>query len=223
MTECNTTPSQSRSSATRKYFIIGLPRTATTSVCVAALKLGFKTAHTAYVKEAFEQAEVIADTPIFCDYPQLAEQYPAAKFIYLTRKPEKWLPSIKQLLQRMYVNLQRQDGGFNPILKRCYNEVFFPLTLDNIDSDDFLLGCYVQHQTQIEKYFKSAPERLLTIDVSEAGSFATFTRFLNASNNVNEDAGFEVVNTGNKVTTWKSIKHPLKVESTRNGKVDSGL
>ena len=78
----------------QKIFIIGLPRTATTSVCVAMLELGFKTAHTAYTNQAMNDAQVIADTPVFCDYQLLDKTYPNAKFIYLTREFSSWLPSI---------------------------------------------------------------------------------------------------------------------------------
>jgi len=112
-----------------KIFIIGLPRTATTSVCLAMLGLGFKTAHNAYTEHAFNEAQVIADTPVFCDYQRLDKHFPTSKFIYLTRETQNWLPSIKQLLQRMIVNLQRTDGGFNPHLKRCYNEMFHCFSL----------------------------------------------------------------------------------------------
>ena len=49
----------------QKIFIIGLPRTGTTSVCVAMLELGFYVAHTAYTDRSFTEAQVIADTPIF--------------------------------------------------------------------------------------------------------------------------------------------------------------
>ena len=75
-----------------KIFIIGLPRTGTTSVCAAMLDLGFRVAHTAYTDRSFNEAQVIADTPIFCDYQHLDKAYPDAKFIYLTRTMDKWLP-----------------------------------------------------------------------------------------------------------------------------------
>jgi hypothetical protein len=80
-----------------KIFIIGLPRTGTTSVCAAMLTLGFRVAHTAYTVRAFDEAQVIADTPIFNDYQQLDQAYPKAKFIYLERSLKNWLPSIQQL------------------------------------------------------------------------------------------------------------------------------
>ncbi|MFQ3195483.1 MAG: hypothetical protein ACI9N3_002317, partial [Colwellia sp.] len=51
-----------------KIFIIGLPRSGTTSICAAMLELGYTVAHTAYTQKTFDQAQVIADTPIFADF-----------------------------------------------------------------------------------------------------------------------------------------------------------
>ncbi|PAJ74024.1 sulfotransferase family protein [Pseudoalteromonas sp. NBT06-2] len=204
----------------QKIFIIGLPRTATTSVCVAMLKLGFKTSHTAYTKESMDTAQVIADTPIFCDYQKLDIEYPNAKFIYLERKCSSWLPSIRQLLTRMLKNLQRTDGGFNPTLKRCYNTVFSPITIDNIGKDDFLLSCYQAHQQGIYNYFKNREQDLLTIDVSDENSFQALLAFLDIDARQTDLKGFERINIGGKVTAWKQIKSPLKIEATKKGKVD---
>ncbi|MCJ8305169.1 sulfotransferase family protein [Shewanella sp.] len=204
----------------QKVFIIGLPRTATTSVCVATLSLGFKTAHTAYTQRAMDEAQIIADTPIFCDYQQLDKIYPNAKFVYLTRESDKWLPSIRQLLERMYTNLQRSDGGFNPILKRCYNGVFEPLTLDNIAKDSFLLECYQRHYQGALDYFNGREQDLLIIDVAHSDSFQQLADFLDVTD-IEPWQNFEHINIGGKVTAWKKIKHPLKVEATEKGKIDS--
>ncbi|MBL4816227.1 MAG: sulfotransferase family protein, partial [Shewanella sp.] len=200
--------------------IIGLPRTATTSVCVATLSLGFKTAHTAYTQRAMDEAQIIADTPVFCDYQQLDKVYPNAKFVYLSRESDKWLPSIRQLLERMYTNLQRSDGGFNPILKRCYNEVFEPLTLDNIAKDSFLLECYQRHYQGALDYFSGREQDLLIIDVAHSDSFQLLADFLDVTD-IEPWQNFEHINIGGKVTAWKKIKHPLKVEATEKGKIDS--
>ncbi|NMP32525.1 sulfotransferase family protein [Thalassotalea sp. M1531] len=185
------------------------------------LELGFKTAHTAYTKECFKKAQVIADTPIFCDFIKLDQQYPNSKFINLTRKTDDWLPSIRQLLERMYVNLQRNDGGFNPHIKRCFNEVFKPLTQENIASDDFLIDCYQRHQRAILNHFKQRKSDLLSINIGESGSYQKLLAFLNLPED--HDKNFEVINKGGKVTAWNKIKHPLKIESTRNGRIDNAL
>ena len=208
---------------TSKIFIIGLPRTATTSVCLAMLGLGFKTAHNAYTELAFSEAQVIADTPIFCDYQQLDKHFPNSKFIYLTREAPSWLPSIKQLLQRMIVNLQRSDGGFNPHLKRCYNDVFSPLTADNIAQDDFLLECYQRHQQGVFTYFQNRASDLLTIDVSDTTSYQQLLTFLNIAPEQGRASGFEKINIGGKVKAWQDINNVLKIESTNKGRIDKVL
>ena len=206
-----------------KVFIIGLPRTATTSVCLAMLEQGFKTAHNAYTQESFTQAVVLADTPIFCDYQKLDAHFSNSKFIYLTREPALWLPSIKQLLQRMMVNLQRNDGGFNPHLKRCYNEIFFPLTVDNIESEAFLLDCYTRHQQGVVDYFKDRPQDLLTIDVSDESSYLAMLAFMNVDSDKAREGGFKQINIGGKVRAWQHLNNSLKVESTHKGKIDKKL
>ena len=206
-----------------KIFIIGLPRTATTSVCLAMMEQGFKTAHNAYTQHTFLQAEVLADTPIFCDYQNLDRHFLGSKFIYLVREAEQWLPSIKQLLQRMFTNLQRTDGGFNPYLKRCYNEVFSPLTEKNINDDQFLLACYERHQQGIESYFKRRTADILTINVNDNNSYVTLLDFLNIERSKGREGGFKKINLGGKVKAWQGLNNKHKVESTNKGKIDTTL
>lgn len=193
-----------------KVYVIGLPRTGTTSFCAAMLDLEFTVAHTAYTKRSMTDAQVIADTPIFCDYKILHQQYPDAKFIYLTRSLELWIPSIKQLLQRMHKNVTRTDGGFNPTLKRCFQKVFSPLTIENINSEEFLKNCYLKHEQEIALYFKEQPDMLLTIDISDHDSYKKLTDFLELDAPIGT---FERMNTGGKITAWNGIKHPLKIDA----------
>ncbi len=204
----------------QKIFIIGLPRTATTSTCSALLDLGYRVAHTAYTRECFDNAQVIADTPVFNDYPRLDKAYPGSKFIYLHRERSLWLPSIRQLLQRMYVNISNPDGGFNCHLKRCFSETFSPFTLENIENVDFLSLCYARHQSAVERYFKHRPNDLLTIDISRDGSYQKLLDFLEIETTQGE---FAKLNVGAKVTAWNKLRHPNKVESTRCGRIDKNL
>ncbi len=196
--------------ASEKIFIIGLPRTGTTSICAALLDLGYTVAHTAYTPLCMEKAQAIADTPIFCDYQTLYQQYPNAKFIQLRRELTLWLPSIRQLLERMFLNVTRTDGGFNPILKRCYQKVFTPLTLENIASDQFLISCYERHQSSIDEFFSEKPEQLLSIDVSKTSSYQKLVNFLALDKPIKS---FEKINVGGKITAWNKIKHPLKIDA----------
>ena len=203
----------------KKIFIIGLPRTGTTSVCAAMLSLGYKVAHTAYTDKTFENAEVIADTPIFCDYQHLDNAYPNAKFIYLERSLEKWLPSIQQLLLRMHNNLSRDDGGFNPIIKRCYLDTFAPYSLENINSLEFLTTRYQRHFAQAQQYFQQRKEDFLSIDISANNSFKQLIKFLELEEDSLATKTFEKLNVGGKVTAWKDIKSDLKIDSTNKGRV----
>ena len=202
-----------------KLFIIGLPRTGTTSVCHTFLELGYKTAHTAYTKQCFNDAQVIADTPIFNDFIALDKQYPNSKFIYLERELTLWLPSIRQLLQRMFNNLSREDGGFNPHIKRCYFETFHNLTVENIACDNYLKQQYLQHFEQAHNYFKNRERDFLSINISHKSSFERLCLFLGCLM-TNDLKDFEKMNIGGKVTAWNNIKHPYKVASTANGKID---
>ena len=198
-----------------KIFIIGLPRTGTTSVCASLLELGFSVAHTAYTQQTFSQAQAIADTPIFNDFALLDSAYPNSKFIYLTRELTLWLPSIQQLLQRMAANLLRNDGGFNPIIKRCYLNTFTPFTVTNINNMEFLERCYQQHQKQVLQHFQACPEKLLTIDISQVNAYQQLCRFLLLPE---KQERFQAMNKGGKITAWNELTHPRKIPSTNKGR-----
>ncbi|MCQ8876722.1 sulfotransferase family protein [Pseudoalteromonas shioyasakiensis] len=201
-----------------KIFIIGLPRTGTTSVCHSFLQLGYTCAHTAYTKQCFTDAQVIADTPIFNDYQYLDTLYPGSKFIYLQRSMDLWLPSIRQLLSRMFVNLTRADGGFNPHIKRCYLNIFKNFSAENIANDAYLEQSYSTHLKAAEHYFEQRQADFLKIDISDTDSFIKLCDFLHCA--TPSHAQFEKMNIGGKVTAWNAIKHPLKIASTASGKID---
>ncbi len=206
-----------------KIFIIGLPRTSTTSLCMTMLELGFTTAHTAYTQKTISDAQVLADSPIFCDFKDLDKFYPKAKFIYLERDLTLWLPSIRQLLKRMLVNLQRNDGGFNIHIKRSFKQVFPDLNEDKLGQDSFLLSCYKNHKDSVITHFAQRPEDLLFIDLSQTKDFSRLLSFLDIAAKQSPIKGFPHINKAGKVTAWKQIKHPLKIESTRAGKIDKEL
>lgn len=196
--------------------MLGLPRTGTTSVCAAALELGFKTAHTVYIQATLDAAEFIADTPVFHDYDTLLAEFPNAKFIYLERDLANWLPSIKVLLSRMTDRLLTEHGGFFPSLKRCYGEVFYPLTTKSMLDDNHLTARYFAHRDAVLAFFERIDNPHLIINLSDPQSYQQFCHFLEKA----PKDGFEQLNVNGKVTAWKQIKSPLKLDSTRNGKAD---
>ncbi|WP_283235443.1 sulfotransferase family protein [Pseudoalteromonas spongiae] len=202
--------------SSQKIFVLGLPRTGTTSVCAAALALGFKTTHTVYIQSTLDSAEFVADTPVFNDYEALLQQYPTAKFIYLERDLASWLPSIKVLLTRMADRLLTEHGGFFPSLKRCYGEVFYPLNKQTMLDDAHLTQCYLSHKAKVMDFFQRIDNQHLVVNLSDDNSYQQFCSFLGKQ----EKGGFEQLNVNGKVTAWKQIKSPLKLDSTRNGKAD---
>ncbi|WP_394174555.1 sulfotransferase [Thalassotalea litorea] len=200
-----------------KLFVVSLPRTATTSFCLAMLEQGFRVAHTAYILEAFQNAQIIADTPVFNDYIALDNQYPQAKFVYLERDEQQWLASIRQLLSRMQTNLQRPDGGFNPILKRCYHEVFGHFSASDLNCDQYLLDCFTRHQNHLTEYFANRDNDFIRL---QPGDNLWWQKVSELIKQPLTNAPFPHVNIGSKVTKWNELKHPLKIDSTRNGRCD---
>ncbi|WP_248289573.1 sulfotransferase [Thalassotalea sp. Y01] len=205
-----------------KIFIIGLPRTATTSVCVAMLDLGFNVAHTCYTKRCLAEANVIADTPVFSDYQGLDKAFPGSRFIYLERDMQPWIASIRRLLQRMHDNLVRQHGGFNPYIKHSFLQVFSPYSADMLQQDSLLANCYRRHQQQVFNYFQGREQDLLSIKVSDADAFGRLCAFVGVDAPA-EHPGFKPINVAGKVIAWNKIRHPNKVDSSHRGRIDADL
>jgi hypothetical protein len=198
-----------------KLFIIGLPRTGTTSISVALLDYGFKVAHTAYTKRAFELADVVSDAPCFADYKELDQLFPDSKFVYLDRALEHWGPSMQMLLNKMLPELAPKSGYLNPVLKRCINKTFAPLTTDNPLDTGHLERCYLAHQQEVFRYFSSRND-LLKIDISHSASLQKLLAFLGINSEGTRE--FPHLNIGKLVDNWKEYKHPNKVNSLSAGK-----
>ena len=198
-----------------KLFIIGLPRTGTTSISVALLDYGFKVAHTAYTKQAFELADVIADAPCFADFKELDKLFPHSKFVYLDRALASWVPSMQMLLAKMLPELPPKTGYLNPVLKRCMQATFAPLTTENPLDQQHLEQCYLGHQQAVFDYF-SQRDDFLAIDLSRTGSLKQLLEFIGINST---DAGeFPRLNIGKQVDSWKAIKHPNKINALSAGK-----
>lgn len=196
-----------------KLFIIGLPRTGTTSISVSLLE-HFKVAHTAYTKRAFELADVISDCPCFSDYQQLDVLFPGSKFVYLQRPLDQWLPSIQMLLNKMLPNLNGANY-LNPILKRSFAQTFDLYNVDTPLDSTHLATCYERHEKRVRDYFYGR-DNLLSIDISQLNSMPQLLDFLDLSHSGVER--FPHLNIGKRVDNWKEIKHPHKVNPNAAGR-----
>jgi hypothetical protein len=197
-----------------KIFIIGLPRTGTTSISVALLGYGFKVAHTAYTKRAFELADVVSDAPCFSDYQHLDNLFPGSIFIYLDRPLEKWIPSMQMLLGKMLPELSPKTGYLNPVLKRCFESTFAISTATDPACALHLQSCYRAHQQEVFSYF-AENSNFLTIDISHPQSLKALLSFLSIEDKNAQD--FPRLNKGKQVDNWKQFKHPNKVNSLSAG------
>jgi hypothetical protein len=204
----------SKISTFNKIFIIGLPRTGTTSVSAALLDYGFKVAHTAYTKRAFELADVISDAPCFCDYKELDKLFPGSKFVYLERSLEYWIPSIQMLVKKMLPELDPTGGYLHPVLKRSFNTIFALSTTRDLNEAHFT-QCYLNHQNAISDYF-SGRNDLLKINISDYGSLRSLLGFLGI-NDLGSNA-FPHLNIGKQVDNWKQLKHPNKINALAAGR-----
>jgi hypothetical protein len=218
-----------------KLFIIGLPRTGTTSISIAMLDYNFKVAHTAYTKQAFKLADVLSDSPCFCDYKKLDILFPGSKFVYLDRALADWIPSIQMLLKKMQTNLEPKTGIFHPVLKRSFNEVFNLYIKKSFDKDnpteeacsknlilnakafdeEYLAACYRAHKNQVFEYFANRDD-LLVININHKEGLNRLLTFLNIPHK--KDCQFPHINIGKHVSGWREYKHTNKVNALSAGK-----
>lgn len=191
-----------------KLFVIGLPRTGTTSISVAMLEYDFKVAHTAFTKHAFELADVVSDAPCFSDYKELDKQFPDSRFVYLDRDVDKWIPSAQMLLKKMEARLDPVTGVFSPVLKRSFNEVFALTSTDDPHTTEHLEACYLKHKAAVFEYFAGRDD-FFSVNLSHKGSLASLLGFLGLEVKGSED--FPHLNIGRHVSGWREHKHPNKV------------
>ena len=199
-----------------KLFIIGLPRTGTTSISVALLEY-FKVSHTGYTKRAFELADVISDCPCFSDYQQLDGLFPESKFVYLQRSLEQWLPSIQMLLNKMLPSLH-SETYVNPILKRSFGQTFDLFNVTSPLEETHLSTCYQRHEQGVIDFFHGR-DNILNIDINQVDSLSKLLGFLDLQHSGDEQ--FPHLNMGKLVDNWKDIKHVHKINPNRAGREGS--
>ncbi|WP_372942014.1 sulfotransferase [Shewanella sp.] len=212
------------------------PCTGTTSVSVALLEQGLTVAHQAFTKQAFMLADAVSDAPCFSDYQQLDKLFPNAKFVYLDRQLDKWLPSMQMLLGRMLIHLDKDKGRFHPVMKRSFNHCFDIWQVDDVFDSAHLTACYQRHQQQVLSYF-AGRDNFISIDISVDGSLATLLQFIDLPHLLNmplqqpseecqsssfgqlnfPQLSFPQLNMGRNVASWDEYKHPNKISANASG------
>lgn len=131
----------------KRFFGIGLPRTATNSLAEALRLLGRESVkhepNTARPTWLREHTDFVGGIP--WAYADLEKYLPDAKFILTTRTVEDWLGSVDWLW--------RQKGTGHPYLRGIFD-------LDEFD-EDMLVEMFFHHHRSILRYFQNKPEKLL--------------------------------------------------------------
>ncbi|WP_370980983.1 sulfotransferase [Agaribacterium sp. ZY112] len=194
-----------------KIFIISLPRSGTTSACLYLLDCGLKVAHTAYNHAAIEAADVIADTPVFVDYAELALRYPNARFVYLERPLDEWTASIKRLLGSMRKQWHKPDGILNPVLKRCFQNCFPKFESNMPHSHTYLQQCYLEHREKLEVFVNANRKEILFLPIKDEDAGSRLAQFCDTTH-INNDHALPHVNKGRRISYWQAVEHNNKIE-----------
>ncbi len=198
-----------------KIFGIGLSRTGTTSLGVALLYLGIRTAHYVTDDQTYRQARALLDTPVFVDFEKLDKQYPGSRFIYTQRDPDAWVDSFRDKLLDGPMN-QRQDTrnphpphAFTRMNQRVYRELFG--RIDGL-TDAVLRDGFLRHRDRVMQYFSGRSDDLLVITIDEDDDESTWNRLC-------EFVGLEIPGSfprfaNRSAMLWAEIVHPCKVNTT---------
>src|SRR5690606_20621874 len=118
----------------------------------------------------------------------LDQYFPNAKFILTVRdSPEQWYNSLVKFHSKLWAD------GINPptsedLKKAKYiykgfayksSKVIFNTPDDDSYNKEILLEYYTNHNYQVMEYFRSKPEKLLVINVSNDNDYIRLCDFLN--------------------------------------------
>lgn len=186
----------------RKVFCVGRNKTGTTSLEAALASLGYQVGLQArgemlvhdWARRDFRRlaafcqtADAFQDVPFSYDYTYQAldMHFPGSKFILTLRaSPEEWYESLVRFQMRLF-KLDRLPTVED--LKR--SEYRYPgflwdtarlrgLDDTNLYDRDLYIARYLNHNRQIQEYFRHRPEDLLVLDVSAPDAMARLCRFL---------------------------------------------
>lgn len=140
--------------------------------------------------ELAKSAEAFQDAPFSFPYTFIAldQYFPQSKFILTVRdSPEQWYNSLVKFHSKLW------GDGINPPTtedlknaKYLYkgfayesSKVIFKTPDDDPYNKDILLDYYTNHNYQVMEYFRSRPEKLLVINVSNDNDYIHLCDFLN--------------------------------------------
>ena len=160
----------------QKIFYLGFHKTGTTSFGAFMQQLGFNSQ--SYYKpysrafalalknndfrELFEMTDrfdAFDDDPWYLFYREFEKRYPAARFVFYERDPEKWYQSALLFFGRSTTPMAEYifgEGKGSPMFNR-----------------DHHIAVYRKHSAEVRDYFRDKPEKFLEIpDLSDSSARA---------------------------------------------------
>lgn len=163
---------------------VGLPKTATTSLCDALTMLGYRTIHYPPIC-TFEGKDVrmrwpwwmsgydaMADLPAAVLYRELSERFPNARFILTLRDLDAWLGSSEKHFSREHHEATKAQALFqDAVALYCYKygRPWF-------ERDSFV-ATYRQHEKEVRDFFAGS-SRFLTLDIGADDGWPKLAGFL---------------------------------------------
>ena len=156
----------------KKLFCIGLGRTATSSLSVALLNLGYEVWHCPILNDSdnlrsyVNKFDALTELPFCCDYNfrDLYNMYPKAQFILTTRDEEKWLNSTIKYKRMMDIIINKFPG-YGMFTKNFYN---FEFSIDN----------FKKYNKNVLDFFQDKQEQLLVMDIPDGDGYEKLCKFL---------------------------------------------
>ncbi|SDS69317.1 hypothetical protein SAMN04515667_2755 [Formosa sp. Hel1_31_208] len=188
-----------------KIFCIGHNKTGTTTIETVLKQMGYtkgnqvkgelllKSWHQRDFKTiiAFcKKAQAFQDIPFSLPYTyqHLDLAFPNAKFILTERdSTEQWYESLTRFHSKLWADGKRIPTATD-LKNTPYREQGFAYSFaknvygtpdDNIYDENVLKAFYEQYNATVKNYFKSRPEKLVVINVSNAKDYGKLCTFLN--------------------------------------------
>lgn len=149
--------------AKERIICIGLPKTATTSLCDALEVLGYRTFHYPPVARIengechlrwpwwMNKYDAIADNPVAALYRELHAKFPKAIFILSTREETAWLESCRKHFTLARAEAETRQGTFRVVQSHALN--IHTLGANVFDPTTFIEN-YRRHAAEVRAYFK---------------------------------------------------------------------
>lgn len=158
-----------------KVFGIGFQKTGTSSLRRGLKMLGYRVAGPNWIKDpniqetvhekAFaliEKFDAFQDNPWPILYREIAERHPKSKFVLTKRPVEDWIVSVTKHF----------GTNVTPMRTWIYG-IGSPL-----GNEERFKDRYVRHNDEVEDYFRSSPERLLVMNITQGDGWDLLCPFL---------------------------------------------